>query len=441
MAFVIQITRGLAVGCGIYIWGPLFFEKISQSSDPKLAITLTTTLISLQNVLRALLETPTGAIADAIGRKWTVICSLFCFMLQNLMLSFLPFVHSIAWIMAIGILSVVVYVLYYTLFSGAFTAWCVDSLRTHAPQLGYESLLGPAYTAQFISYMIGGIVGIVLYVHHMVHLAFVAGAACALTGVLYGIVEMQQEHGLEYLDYTKVSFKALTTRMGQIVGSGFQVFRRSPPILSLVFIFASFMTVLNLVAYLWPIYIRARMPEDSQLWYWVGLAAASSLSSTVGSHGMTWLTRRGRTKAGANRNNTLLRRLLIGACFLSAIPILVLSRLTAHDIEIFSVFAASVLLVNFSHGFVAPCFETLVNNYIPDTHASERATIMSLGSVGRSLLAMLLAIPAGGPSGVKTMVGWAFPAAVLLLVALIGNWILRRAQQRVPNVELEHEES
>lgn len=440
VAMVVQITRGVAVGCSLYTWGPLFFDSISHSRDPGLGITLTTLLISLQNILRALLEIPTGAIGDAIGRKWTVIWSLFCFMLYNVLLAYVPFAHSLPWIMAIGILSVIVYVLYYTLFSGTFTAWCVDSLRASAPHLGYEYVLGPTYTAQFIANTIGGIIGITLYVQDLAHIAYILAAGFALLGVIYCIGEMESERSLEFLNLTKVSVKTLTTRMGQIVGAGFQLFRRSPPILILVLIFSSFMTVLNLVAYLWPVYVNTSVPGASQLWYWAGLATATSLSSSLGSHSMTWLTQRSNRLASSRMNTNRLRRLLIGACFISAVPVIILSWLTAHDLENFGLFAATVLLVHLGYGVVAPSFETLVNNYIPETHASERATIMSLGSVGRSLLTMLLAIPAGGPSGMKTMVGWIFPATVLLVVAVIGNWVLRRAQQRAPDVLLENRE-
>lgn len=437
IAIVIQSILGLSGGVSMYTWGPLFFEKLSSGSDPHLGITLTTALISLQNILRALLEVPTGAIGDVIGRRWTVALSLACYMLYSVLMSFVAIAHTISWIVPLGIFAVVTYVFHYTFFSGTFTAWCVDSLRERDPNIGYEHILAPSYTANFIANIVGGAFGILLYVEGLVHAAFLGAAFVALVGVLYCIGEMEDERTLQFLDWSKIRFATVTTRMGRIIGTGFHIFRRSPAILALVVIFASFMTVINLVDYLWPVYVRTRVEQDQQTYYWIGLAVSTMLAASAGSHGMTFFTRWWQRGARTTKaQNTSLRHLLIGACIFSACPIILLGQLTTYGKDSFWIFATAVLLIQLAYGLIAPCFETLVNNYIPDSHAQERATILSFGSLGRSLLVMILAIPAGGPSGMQTTIGWAIPAGLLLIVAIIGNFVLRRAQRRVPDIDL-----
>ena len=73
----------------------------------------------------------------------------------------------------------------------------------------------------------------------------------------------------------------------------------------------------------------------------------------------------------------------------------------------------------------------MINNYIPDSNSQERATIMSFASLFRNILIFMLAVPAGGTSGEKTVVGWALPASLLLITAIIGNFVLRNKKEGV----------
>ena len=71
-------------------------------------------------------------------------------------------------------------------------------------------------------------------------------------------------------------------------------------------------------------------------------------------------------------------------------------------------------------------------NYIPASHAAERATVLSFGSLVKGLFVVMLAIPTGGIGGAKSLVGWVLPAGLLLIVALIGNFVLRREERLTP---------
>lgn len=434
VAKVVQSVMGFTMGLYLFIHGPLFYEKLALVGEPKLAMTLTALLLGILSVLIAFLEVPTGAIGDAIGRKWTVVSSLFCRMFFFVFLTFIPLVSSVNLIISFGVLAHLAMAFAYTFYSGTFTAWCVDSLREKAPNIGYEHLLSRAYTYNFLAQIFGGVISVLFYVWHVPYVGFLLGAISCAGCIAFCLGDMEEVKNLKFLEYKKVSFSIITKRVGEILGVGSQVFRQSSVILSLVLVFACYMFVVNIVDYLWPVYLRSRIPADLQTPYWIGLVVAILLVSAAGSHALTLWTRRWQKNNNTKTHNVVLRRWLIGTCLFASLPVLLLSYLTGQGLDNFWFFALAVLMVEFAYGVIAPCYETLINNYIPDNHAQERATIMSFGSLVRGLLIMFLVIPAGGASGGKTTVGWALPAFLLLAAALVGNFVLKRAQRKIPEV-------
>jgi len=429
---VVQGVMGFTMGLYVFTYGPLFYEKFSEVSNPKLGMTLTTLWFAIMTALITFLEVPTGAIGDAIGRKWTVVWSFVCRMMFFILMAFVSFSGSVSIALTLGVLSAVFFAFAYTFFSGTFTAWCVDSLREKAPDIGYEHLLSRAYTCNFLAQIIGGILGVLFYVWHIPYVGFLIGAASCMACVAFCLGDMDEVKNLQFVEYRKVSVAVVTKRVGEILGVGFQVFSKSSVILSLTLIFASYMFVLNIVDYLWPVYLRIRVPTDMQTSSWLGLVVSTLLVSLLGSHILTIWTRRWHKKNGARTHNATLRRWFVATSLFAAIPILTLSWLTARGLDTFWFFALAILPVEYAYGVIAPCYETLVNNYIPEEHSQQRATIMSFGSLLRSLLVMLLAIPAGGASGAKTTIGWAIPAFLLLASAVIGNFVLKKAQKKTP---------
>ncbi len=351
-------------------------------------------------------------------------------MLFFICFAFIPFAQSLGLILTIGILANVAFGFAYTFFSGTFTAWCVDSLREKAPDIGYEHLLSRAYTYNFLAQIIGGVLGVLFYVWHIPSVGFLIGALLCMACVAFCLGEMEEVKNIQFLEHKKVSLAVITKRIGEILGIGYQVFRNSSVILTLTLVFASYMFVINIVDYLWPVYLKTRVPSAIQTSSWIGLVVAIMLVSTLGSYTLTLWTRRWQKKNGARTHNTTLRRWFIATSLFAALPILALSWLTAHGLDTFWFFALAILPVEYAYGVIAPCYETLVNNYIPEEHSQQRATIMSFGSLLRSLLVMLLAIPAGGTSGATTTIGWAIPAFLLLASAVIGNFVLKKAQKK-----------
>ena len=434
VAMTVKGVLGIIIGCSTFIWGVLFYEQFASISTPAFAIGMTTGLYGLLKVLNMLLEIPTGAIGDALGRKWSVVLSYGTGMFYFLLMALIPFCSHLGFLIGVAIAAMCMSALSFTFFSGSFTAWCVDTLRHQAPDVGYEQLLAPANRFYFVGLLVGGVASIFLYLNGIPSLSFMLGAIGSFAMVVYCMGEMEQEKNIVYVSIREVNLARITQRMGEIVGVGFGLFRSSRSILILVLIYAGYFGVLHLTDYLWPIYLRSSIPLELQRPYWVGLVIVLQVASFLGSHGLTLWTRRWHGKEKARVHNHALRRVFVASCFMASIPVLFLSFMTARGLDTFWLLILAILPVRLAYGILPPIFSTLINNYIPDTHAGERATIISLASLVTSLLVFLIAIPTGGPSGEKSPIGWGIPAMILLVVTLVGNHFLKKAEKKAPEI-------
>lgn len=434
VALLVQAVEGFIVGIECYIWAPFFYEKLSTITSPSSAMLFTTLQVGLIHIAIAFLEVPTGALGDVLGRKWSVVCSYLNRIIFFSLLAFIPFCHSITLILLLGVGGAIASALSYSFFSGSFTAWCVDRLRETAPQLGYEHLLARAQTVRSLARMVGAIVSILLFVYHLAYIAFVLGVVVSFGCVIFCLGEMTSESSLHFLERTQISVAIIIRRMGTIVSGSFTIFRRSPAILALVGIYSSFAVLINLVAYFWPIYLRSHITPTHQTVYWIGLVLLMSLANASGAHGLTVKTRLWQKGSQIKARHQQLRRLFISACLCTALAILLLSWAAAQGHPTGWFLVGALVISQLALGLVTPCFDSLMNNYIPDNHAQERATILSIASLMRNAFVMLLAIPTGGSSGETTAIGWAIPAGLLLIATLVGRRFLVRAQSRAPDI-------
>lgn len=435
ISFFVSTMLGLSSGLALFIWGPLFYEQLAGQSDNQMGIALTAALISFSNVLGFFLEVPTGALGDAMGRKWSVVISFICKALQMLLLAVVPFCTSVTSSMTIGLFSIIFFQIAYTFYSGTFTAWCVDALREANPKIGFEYILAPSSKYRSLGTMIGGVIGIILYTNDLAYLAFlVSAAACTITAATC-LAEMEDNQSIRFLDKTKLTMGAIVRSMGDIIGEALSTFKASPAILAAVTVFAAFMSLLNLAEYYWPIYISSiETSSSAQTTYWLSLAALTMFSRAVGSQTFSLFSKYSTNDGSAAMSPMSLRKSLVITSMLSALPVLWLSWQTINDKPTLLWMMGAVIGIEIAYGIIMPCFETLVNNNIPDHRSGERATVLSFASLLRGLLVTLLAIPAGGASGAATTAGWSIPALILLIVAIVSNIIIKRTEQCAPDI-------
>jgi MFS family permease len=126
----------------------------------------------------------------------------------------------------------------------------------------------------------------------------------------------------------------------------------------------------------------------------------------------------------------------VGACIISALGVLLMSFLTYFKDQNFLVFGAVVCLVFFLTMMIISCYEILINSFIPKDKLQDRATIISSGSMARSILTLLFSIPAGGMTAETSPIGWSLPA-VLLIITSVGTYIsIRKYENKASQLRI-----
>lgn len=431
ITLVVQSSVGLTFGLYLYTYGPFFYEKFGGSEDPKTAMLLTTVLLGIRQGLVALLEVPTGAIADAIGRVHTVILSWIFRVLFFVFLAIIWFCHSVPMAFAVGVLASIAFAFSYTMFNGAFSAWCAETLREKAPEVSYAWLSSRFYSYNTGARMVGGAIAVLLALKGLTFVDFFLAAFISFCGMGYSIQKMKEVKSLSFINIKQVQFSTITRRIGEIIGRASQTCARTPVLFWIILTFGNYLFLLNLVEYLWPVFLKEKFGSAANFGYmWLFIVIASQSLAMISSRILVRLHKYWTKKGGVEHHIVGFRRLFVAAAIISAASILLFSWQTAYHTAIPYVFPLAVIVVILSFGILGPCFETLLNFYIPPADAQERATIMSAGSMLRSVLILILAIPAGGSSGQTSPIGWAIPAILLLVSTLVANRFMKRAQQK-----------
>lgn len=433
VAYVVQGVRGFASGSILYLWGTFFYEKFTATNglSPLEAIKLCALFFGLSKIFQVFLEVPTGVIGDVIGRKWTVMLSYLSWMLLFIFMALIPFISNINAILVLGILIMLLEALNLTFFSGAFIAWCVDSLQKAHPGFGYEMVISSSYTFLFLCQILGGAICVYTYLSNYVFIGFLVAATALCFGVVFCMFEMEEHDEHSFLDIKSVSLGSVLNRMADIFSIGFKVFSQSRGILilALIFTFSSF--VVEIIDYFWPVHLRANFSGGLQNIAWLGLIVVVPLLCSFGSYSVSLFVRNNDKEDRAAK----LKRLKF--CFflsmvMQSIPVLLLSYSVQRGLNQFFIFLFVISFVQFVAGARHPSYESLINYYIPEEHSRERATIMSFANLFASLVIGLLAIPSSGPSGEKTALGWALPASLLLVSTVLGYFILKRNEKKLP---------
>lgn len=439
ITLVVQTTLGFTNGLYLFTYGPYFYQKFGGAINPANAMLLTTILLGVRQGLVALLEVPTGALADAVGRVHVVILSWVVRVLFFISLAVIWVCNSPASAFAWGIVASIAFALNYTFFNGAFSAWCMETLREKAPGVSYGWLSSRFYSYQFFAGIIGGLLGVYLYIVHIPFAGFLLAAFLGFCVMGFCMSKMKEVRSLHFLERQQVQFSTITRRMGEIIGKSAQICSKTPVLFWIVFTYGSYMFLLNLVMYLWPVYFEAKTGKSADFGRnWMAIVVASELLTFFGSRLVVKLNQKWSRQGGIKSHLIGFRRIFTGAAFFSAVVIIGLSFEIGYRGNGLHLFPASVIIVLLAYGIIAPCFETLINAYIPAEEAQHRATIMSAGSMIRSLMILILAVPSGGTSGETTPINWAIPASLLLAASLVANHFMKKSQH---HLELETEVS
>ena len=424
---VMGILLGLTEGLYLYTWGPYLYDLFGGSSNST-AMLLTTAVNTVWFIATALLEGPTGAVADAIGRVHTIMLSwgarLFYFICLPLML----LAPSLAISFPMALTAVIFFSIGYTLFNGAFAAWMADWMKENVPDVPYTWAASRFFTYRAGFTLPGALFAIVCYTHGVAFLAFGVAAFLSSVGMIYSVGHLREVARLNFINFYRFSFKAVLSTVGARFAGGMKGAFTSKVLFWIIMLYAQYAFLKNTVDYLWSIFLISKWGAHAFSWQWIGLVVTSSLfsmalSAYVGKKSAAWI---GQHVSG---NLPFLKKMYFFFGVLSAVMVLTLSVTTYLDKTPFWFFCIAIITVSMSFGVLGPMFEGLANHYIPESRANERATILSSGSMLRSIFCTFLFIPAGGLSGAATPIFWAIPAGLLLISSLIAGYFMFRKQK------------
>lgn len=425
MTLIIQSLVGLSGGLYLFTYGPFFYDHLGGNVQPHMAMIFTSTLLAVRQGLVALLEVPTGALADAIGRVHTVVLSMVSrvFFFLGFAAVGLCVTPSSAFVW--GIAASVAFAFNTTLFNGAFSAWCADTLSGQAPSIPYSWLASRFHSYQVLTGILGAVIGILLYVNHLAVLGFVLAALLSAVCMVYCVSVMKET------PRQHVHEKSVLRHMKGIIRTSMVVCHKTPVLFWVVFTFGSYLFLLNIVLYLWPVYFQSVAGDKIHFTRnWMMLTVLTEGMAFLGSRFFVMLN----NKWGSNMSAHLAgyRRIFIGFALSTVVVVVTFSLQSMHLFTTNFCFPLTVIVVNMSYGLMRPCYESLVNVYLPSGYAQNRATVLSIGSMLRSVLVLLLAVPSGGSSSESSPIFWSIPAMVLL-VALVGAY---RAMRRTEHASL-----
>jgi len=349
-------------------------------------------------ITSCLLEIPTGAFADIVGRKTSFLLSCA---VRTLAFGMYAFTRNFTdcliaeFIDAIG----------FTLANGALDAWAVDGMHAEGQRGTADRFFA---RAQMIarSMMIGGGIACGYIAEYRIELPWlVAAGGFACTGVLSAVLMNEPRAPGAAPERWSRMYRSL----GQTVRDGVATVRNVPVLFLLcgLTMGAAFGSVPAHM--LWQARVRGLTGEG--LWLMGWLWALLNLAAVVGSAGVGRLLRR------------FGREHLLGAAALGRGMMLALAALATTVTPVLT----ALLLLEAGFGLSEPLVQALFNEHVP---AEQRATVLSVRSMfftlggGAGLLSIgLVARGFGIPAA------WLVSATVLVLSAP-GYLVLQRLVQR-----------
>jgi MFS family permease len=352
---------------------------------------------AIYTVGQMVFEVPTGVIADTIGRKASILLSLFTLILSTLLYVVTP---RMGWGFAGFAVASVIIGLGYTFQSGATEAWLVDALDSCQYEPPKERVFARGQIAGSIGMLAGSLLGGLLGQVGLVIPYVVRAALLAVCFVV--VLVMVRDEGFEPRPLRASTFGAETRR---IFDAGVRYGWRSPVVRPLLLVSALAGVFFMYGFYAWQPYVLDLLGRPDAVWLLGVVQAGFSAASIVGSSVVGRYMGHGdvrRDPAKVLERATLLNASLaagIGAVgFLALQPGLVPA-----------VIAVTMWLAfGFVFGVYGPVRMGYINEHIP---SAQRATVLSLDAFFGD---------AGGAIG-QPALGWVSDRFSVSLAWLIGS--------------------
>lgn len=427
-----QISRGIDTGLRIFIIGPCLYGIFKDIAGESEALFYTSLIWAIYSGLVALLELPTGALADILGRVRAIIGSSFGNFFYGLGLACLICFKSVPAVLIIAVIAFTFKSVSYSLHNGAFTAWVVDSIREKRPEIGYERLLARGDTYYYWAKIVGGVLGVIIFLQGITVLAFLTGALVCLCCTAYCMAEMEETQTLHFSDFGSF-WNTATGRISSTIISARKICSARPVLWWLILAFATYDFVLGVIQYMWPVYMSTTFGASRWSPKWLSIVFAVPCVAALSAHFLAWFADRHHRVKNKKMSNRALRQFVtIVPLTMVSLPLILLSVMHQQHAIQFAWFYIVILLIESSAGIVETCFSTLVNNFLRGTDSQQRATVLSFGSMLSSVMLLVLLIPSSGVMSGSITSGWILPAVLLAIVVLISNFMLKRNEGSSP---------
>lgn len=299
-----------------------------------------------------ILEVPTGAFADAVGRKKSVLIST---LFVAIGLAFYPIFRHFYFFLIAEILVAIGK----SFSSGSFDAWMVDTSRKRGFTGNVDLVFSQSNIYSKFAGVFGGIIGAYL-AYYEIGLPFYVGASLSLVAFVILLLLMEPDKGSGRINIREgiAAIKLTATDSIKYAGNHKVIFWLLIGTIVLNFVFQP----LNMY---WG--VRFNAMAGDQVWVLGWLWAVMSLAMIGGSFWVKYLIKKGKDYT----------YLMIANALIVSIPIII-SAVT-HN---FALAISSFMIYEISRGIEGPVGTAYVNKY---AEPSKRATILSFESMIGSL--------------------------------------------------------
>ncbi len=349
--------QGFSSGLNIFVYRLFIFEHFGSNH---FSIKLAALLNVFYFISVLLLEVPTGALGDYLGRKKGIILSFFFSSIGLFIRTLVYFSPEFYFSIFLAFVAELVLAIGYSFFSGTFLAWLVDSMRTNNIQGGHGPLMAKGTSYLHIGTIIGSTISLTLYLKGHVYIAFCLGVVSNMLVAVYLGATMQETEKMKFYQ-GGLPIKDSYYRMREIMQIGFSACIKIPPLLYLTVLNALAQTSVFAVLYFWGIVMKSSFNLKEMSLYWYVVVFGGFVSSFMGArlvnqlHSKNFKNILKKTTEGAQWN------WVVAVCIFLSLVMTGLGLIKMQGAMSLGVFILGVIMVNFTYGFLWPAMNSLFN--------------------------------------------------------------------------------
>lgn len=416
-ALVMKMLYGFTIGLYLFIY-PLTLAEIFGNYP--IGQFLVRAALVFDFIMEALLDAPLGAYADIKGYKPTLVGS---FIFRGLYFIGLALTASLIGTSypilgyLVAFLTLTLFAVSFTLWSGANSAWLYDSLEQAGEQESYLRYFSRIQTAYFVCFIVGAILSAYLYFKGLAPWAYGFGVVCSLAGAFFIRIYLPEPE----IKTRKLSYKK---QVISVISDAWRYCLSTNEIYHLLQLGAFFSLLLNTVNFLWPAYAKEGLQIKKLDWRWISVVMVMTLGSLVGNAyiGTRWKK---------NQDNEAIEwRHYLLAAFFFGLPILLLSIIAISGYDKILLFLMLLAVARVAFGAKDAPYEALMNRLITRVSHSQansrppaeiRATILSSASVFNAVLMFFFFVPTAVLGYQHTVKGWLLPSALLVIATILTH--------------------